>query len=135
MPALGCCRGRSAPRTRAACRLHAVLCEIIPGGVPENITANRAAAIPGAHQPASLAGRAWHDLASDHLADLRRIDALLSQARTKLTAAARTSGTSLTKVLGVGPIVAATVIGVVADVSRFPDADKFASRNDTAPAA
>ena len=39
-------------RTQAACRLHAVLCEITPGGVPKVITANRAAAILAACAPA-----------------------------------------------------------------------------------
>jgi transposase len=126
-------RQLSSLRTQAACRLHAVLCEVTPGGVPKNITANRAAAILAAHQPAGQVDQAWHDLAGDHLADLRRIDALLSEARKKVTAAVRASGTTLTEVFGVGPVIAATVIGDVADVSRFPDADKFASYNGTAP--
>ena len=34
---------------------------------------------------------------------------------------------------GVGPVIAATVIGDVADITRFPTADKFASYNGTAP--
>src|SRR5215472_8436910 len=120
-------------RTQAACRLHAVLCEITPGGVPKIITANRAAAILGSHQPAGPAGQAWHDLAAEHLADLRRIDALLREARTKITAAVRASGTTLTDVFGVGPVAAATVIRDVADIARFPIADRFASYNGTAP--
>jgi hypothetical protein len=66
-----------------------VLCEITPGGVPKNITANRAAAILGAHEPDSPVARAWHDLAEEHPADLRSIDALLGQARKKLTAAVK----------------------------------------------
>lgn len=32
-------------RNQAACRLHAVLCELVPGGVPEEITAAQAARI------------------------------------------------------------------------------------------
>jgi transposase len=126
-------RQLSSLRTQAACRLHAVLCEITPGGVPKNITANRAAAILGAHEPDSPVARAWHDLAEEHLADLRRIDALLGQARKKLTVAVKASGTSLTCVFGVGPVIAATVIGDVADITRFPTADRFASYNGTAP--
>jgi transposase len=120
-------------RTQAACRLHAVLCEIIPGGVPKNITANRAAAILSSHQAADAAGQAWHDLAEEHLDDLRRIDAKHGEARKKIAAAVKASGTSLTSIFGVGPVIAATVIGDVADVSRFPTADKFASYNGTAP--
>ena len=126
-------RQLSSLRTQAACRLHAVLCEITPGGVPKNITANRAAAILDAHQPAGPVGQARHDLAEEHLADLRRIDARLADIKKQLTVAVRACGTSLTQVFGVGPVIAATVIGDVADISRFPDADRFASCNGTAP--
>jgi len=126
-------RQLSSLRTQAACRLHAVLCEITPGGVRKDITANRAATILAAHHPAGTVAQAWHDMAAEHLDDLRRIDAKLLDARKKITAAVKVSGTSLTEVFGVGPIVAATVIGDVTDVTRFPDADKFASYNGTAP--
>jgi transposase len=51
----------------------------------------------------------------------------------KLVVAVRASGTSLTDIFGVGPIVAATVIGGVREVSRFPDRDHFAAYNGTAP--
>jgi transposase len=121
----------SSLRTQAACRLHAVLCELTPGGVPQVITANRAEAILHAHQPDSPAGQAWHDLAAEHLADLRHIDAQLRDTRAKITAAVRASG--LTQVFGVGPVIAATVIGDVGDITRFPTADRFASYNGTAP--
>ena len=126
-------RQLSSLRTQAACRLHAVLCEITPGGVPKVITANRAASILAAHHATDPVAAAWHDLAGEHLADLRAIDDKLSQARKKITAAVRTSGTSLTEVFGVGPVIAATVIGDVADITRIPTADKFASYNGTAP--
>src|SRR5580693_3687494 len=36
-------RDLSRARNQAVCRLHAVLCELIPGGVPEEITAGQAA--------------------------------------------------------------------------------------------
>jgi transposase len=126
-------RQLSSLRTQAACRLHAVLCELTPGGVPQVITANRAEAILHAHQPDNPVAAAWHDLAAEHLTDLRRIDAQLRETRAKITAAVRASGTSLTQVFGVGPVIAATVIGDTGDVSRFPTADRFASYNGTAP--
>jgi transposase len=37
----------------------------------------------------------------------------------------RASGRSLTEVFGVGPVIAATVIGDVSDVSRFRGRDRF----------
>src|SRR5260221_14424670 len=88
-------RQLSSLRTQAAYRLHAVLCELTPGGVPAVITANRAAAILNACQPAGPAAQAWHDLAAEHLDDLRRIDTRLREARKKINAAVRASGTSL----------------------------------------
>ena len=39
----------------------------------------------------------------------------------------------MTEVFGVGAIVAATVIGDVGDISRFPTRDHFAAYNGTAP--
>ena len=47
--------------------------------------------------------------------------------------AVRASGTTLTQVFGVGPVVAATVIGAVRNVSRFPSQGHFAACNGTAP--
>ena len=43
------------------------------------------------------------------------------------------AGTSLTGLFGVGPVVAAAVIGDVRDVSRFAGRDHFAAYNGTAP--
>jgi transposase len=67
------------------------------------------------------------------VADLRRIDTRLLETRKKLTVAVRASGTSLTGVFGVGPVIAATVIGDVRDVTRFASRDRFAACNGTAP--
>jgi len=53
--------------------------------------------------------------------------------RKKLTTAVQASGTTVTQIFGVGPVIAATVIGYVADVSRFPSRDHFAAYNGTAP--
>ena len=53
--------------------------------------------------------------------------------RKKLAAAVRLSGTSLTDLFGVGPFVAATVIGDVADVARFATRARFAAYNSRRP--
>jgi hypothetical protein len=47
----------------------------------------------------------------------------------KLATAVQASGTSLTGIFGVGPIIAATVIGAVREISRFPDRDHLAACN------
>jgi transposase len=65
--------------------------------------------------------------------DLRRIDSQMRDTKKKLTTAVQASGTTLTQIFGVGPVIAGTVIGYVADVSRFPSQDYFAAYNGTAP--
>ena len=73
------------------------------------------------------------ELAAEFLEDMRRLDAQLRGARKKLAAAVKASGTTLTQVFGVGPVIAGTIIGDIADVSRFPGRDHFAAYNGTAP--
>jgi transposase len=120
-------------RTQVVCRLHAVLCELVPGGVSKAITTGQAALLLGSITPSGAVEAARGELAAAFLDDLRRIDVQLPDARKKLAAAVRASGTTLTQVFGVGPVAAATVIGAVRDVSRFPDRDHFAACNGTAP--
>ena len=107
-------------RTQVACRLHAVLCQLIPGGVPKVITTARAARVLRAIRPEGAVQRARCELAVAYLDDLRRIDAQMRETRKKLAAAVAAAGTSLTGLFGVGPVIAAAVIGDVRDVSRFP---------------
>ena len=120
-------------RNQVACRLHAVLCELVPGGVRKEITAAHAARILEAAEPSGAVALARWELAGDFLEDLRRLDAQMSQTKKKLAAAVKASGTTLTEVFGVGPVIAAIVLGEVEDVSRFRDRDHFAAYNGTAP--
>jgi transposase len=120
-------------RTQVVCRLHAVLCELVPGGVSKRITAGQAARILGSITPAGAVAAARCELAAAFIGDLRRIDAQLRDTRKKLTAAVRATGTSLTGLFGVGPVIAAGVIGDVRTVSRFPNRDHFAAYDGTAP--
>jgi transposase len=45
----------------------------------------------------------------------------------------KASGTMLTGIFGVGPILAAKILGIVGDVSRFPSKAHFASYAGVAP--
>jgi transposase len=127
-------RDLSRSRNQVVCRLHAVLCELVPGGVSKRISAAAAARILAQIQPAGAVQAARHELVGEFLADLRRIDAQRRDTHRKLTAAVRASGTTVTEVFGVGPAVAAALIGDVRDISRFPGRDCFAAHNGTAPA-
>ena len=126
-------RDLSRVRNQVTCRLHAVLCELVPGGVSKEIYAAAAARILAQVQPCSAVQAARRELAGEFLADLRRIDSQRRDTRKKLAAAVRASGTTVTEVFGVGPVVAAAVIGDVRDISRFPGPGCFAAYNGTAP--
>ena len=120
-------------RTQVACRLHAVLCELVPGGVSKAITAGQAAHLLESITPADAIAAARCELAAEFTEDLRRIDTQIRDTRNKLAAVVRTAGTSLTGLFGVGPVIAAAVIGDVRHASRFPGRDHFAAYNGTAP--
>jgi transposase len=120
-------------RAQAACRLHQVLCELIPGGIAREITAGQAGQILASITPADAVEAARCGLAAGLAEDLRRIDTAIRQTRKKAAAAVRAAGTSLTGLSGAGPVIAAAVIGDVRQVSRFPDRDHFAACNGTAP--
>jgi transposase len=120
-------------RTQVACRLHQVLCELIPGGVPGKLTAGQAGRILASITPAEAVEAARWELAAELTEDLRGIDTRIRDTRKKTAAAVAAAGTSLTGLFGVGPVIAAAVLGDVRHVSRFPNRDHFAAYNGTAP--
>jgi transposase len=120
-------------RNQVACRLHAVLCELVPGGVPEEITAAQATRILERSTPSGAAGQARGELAAELLDDMRHVDTRIGDSKKKLAAAVKASGTSLTEIFGVGPVIAATVTGDAGDIARFASRDHFAACNGTAP--
>jgi transposase len=126
-------RDLSRSRNQVTCRLHAVLCELVPGGVSKEITAGQAARFLEQVTPAGAVALARLELAGEFPGDLRHLDAQLRASKKKLTAAVRASGTTVTEVFGVGPVIAATVIGDITDITRFPSRDHFAACNGTAP--
>ena len=108
-------------------------CGLIPGGVSRQITAGQAGRILETVTPAGAVQAARWQLAAEHAGDLRDTGGRIRRTRNKTGTAVRATGTSLTGIFGVGPVIAAAVIGDVRDVSRFPSRDHFASYNGTAP--
>jgi transposase len=120
-------------RTQAACRLHVALRELIAGGAPRRLSADRAAKLLRTVRPVEAAATERKRLAGELLADVRRLDREIAAARARVADAVATSGTSLLEVHGVGPIVAGFILGHVGDPARFPTPERFASYNGTAP--
>ncbi len=90
-------------RNQVACRLHAVLCDLLAGGVSKEITAAHAARILDQVTPSGPVAAARCELAGQFAEDLRGLDAQLRDTRKKLAAAVRAAGTSLTGVLRLRP--------------------------------
>jgi transposase len=126
-------RDLNARRTQVVCRLHAVLCELIPGGAAGVIRAAMAVKLLEEIEPEGVMATARYELACEHVIDLLRLDEQLRQAKKHMAMAVKASKTTLTGLYGIGPYVAATVKGEVGDVSKFASRHHFAAYNGTAP--
>ena len=123
-----------AERTRALNRLHGLLRDLVPGGVARTLSADRAARILRSIRPRGVASdRLRRRLASEILRDVRTLDRKIADLNGHIEAEVEASGTTLTEIFGVGPILAATILGTVGDVARFPTKAHFASYSGTAP--
>ena len=68
-------------RTRLASRLHAVLCELTPGGFTGEISAAQATRLLDELEPAGAVAAARHAVAAELVADLRRLDGQLRETK------------------------------------------------------
>jgi transposase len=123
-----------AERTRALNRLHGLLRDLVPGGVSGKLSADRAARILRSIRPKEGASdRLRRRLASEILRDVRTLDRKVADLDGRIEVEVEASGTTLTEIFGVGPILAARIIGTVGNVTRFPSKAHFASYAGTAP--
>ena len=72
-------------------------------------------------------------IARELVADIAQLDTTLAASKRRVAAAVSASGTSLTDIVGIGPICAAIIIGYSGDATRFPTRGHFATYNGTAP--
>jgi transposase len=122
-----------AARTQAACRLHASLRELVAGGAPRRLTADRAAKLLRGVRPVGPVGRERKRLAVELLGDVRRLDRDLVATKTRIRDVVDASDTALLEMHGVGPIVAGLILAHVGDPTRFATRARFAAYNGTAP--
>ena len=122
-----------AERTRILSRLHVLLADLYPGGATRELSATRAAALLRRVRPITVVDVERKRIARELLADVRRLDRQIKTASQAIRQAVREHGTTLTELYGVGPVLAAKLLGHAGDVTRFPDRDHFASYTGTAP--
>ncbi|MCO1658517.1 IS110 family transposase [Pseudonocardia humida] len=120
-------------RVRVVNRLHALLRDLIPGGARRNLTAEQASALLDGVQAMTAPDAQRQQLAVDLVADLRRLDAALAANTTDIAAAVEAQASTLTQIHGIGPVLAAKIIGQTGVVQRFPTRYHYASYCGTAP--
>jgi transposase len=130
----------TALRTQSICRLHAVLCQLTPGGLARNLTATRAGAELRRLRITDPVGLQRRQAALELLAEVRRSDAALAELKNRIQTAVRAADTTVTQVFGVGPIMAARTNDtastfVATDSSTTPCTWRQSPRSATTPPA
>ena len=114
-------------------RLHAALANLSPGGISKELNASDAVRLLNELEPITAVEQIRYDLAHELLDDVERLDVQLKASHKRIKIAVQASGTTLTDLYGVGPILACELIGYTGDVRRFTTRDKFASYAGVAP--
>jgi transposase len=122
-----------AERTRAFNRLHGLLRDLLPGGVPGTLSASRAARILRGIRPKGSSARTRRRLASEIMRDIRTLERKIAGLNEQIEEEVEACATNLIEIFGIGPILAAKIIGTVGSVARFPTKAHFASYSGTAP--
>ena len=120
-------------RTKLCCRLHALVGELVPGGIDKEVVVNQARSLLEGIEPVDVAAAERHRQAVELIAEIEHLDVVVRDSRARITAAVTASGTTLTEIFGVGPIVAAMLIGYTGDPLRFTTANRYAAYTGTAP--
>jgi transposase len=112
-------------RTKQCCRLHALVAELVPGGISKEVVVNQARSLLEGIQAGDAAAAERHRQAVELVDDIDHLDAVLRDSRARITAAVAASGTTVTEIFGVGPIVAAMLVGYSGDPTRFATASRL----------
>ena len=120
-------------RTQAVCRLHAQLAALVPGGLAGQLTAPRARAVLRTIRPIDGVVTERRRQAADLVCDVARLDIEIKDVKLRTRLAVQASKTAIVDVYGVGPMVAALILGHSGDVTRFASRHHYASYNGTAP--
>jgi transposase len=120
-------------RVRAVNQLHALLRALIAGGAPRDLSATTAAALLRTIRPHGAVEQARKAVAKDLVSEIRTLDRQLKANAQAIAGLVAAAGSTLTEVVGVGPIMAGRLISRTGRASRFPTAAAFANYAGAAP--
>jgi transposase len=114
-------------------RLRRLGAGLTPGGMRGELCASKAEAVLVRLRPADEVGRIRLQLARDHLAGITAPGAKMKTIGAQIAAAVAATGTTLTNLSGIGPLIAGRLLAETADVARFATKDHDASDNSHRP--
>jgi transposase len=121
-------------RTQTANRLHRLLTELVPAGAGHRrLTPEIASQLLRRTRPRDPSGRATRRVAVELTGELRRLDHRISTAETDVATAIEATGSTLTELYGIGPVLAGKILARVGPINRFRSEAAFASFTGTAP--
>ena len=120
-------------RTRLVNQLHALLRDLLPGGANTDLTAAAASAVLTSVRPVGPAEAARKQLCRDLVGEIREADKALKDLISRIEAVLSEHGTRLPEVHGIGPVIAAKLLGRTRGATRFPTASAFANYAGVAP--
>jgi transposase len=120
-------------RTRLVNQLHALLRDLVPGGAPTALTTTAASSLLTGVRPVGPVEAARKQMARDLVAEVREADHRLKAITNQIGKTVAEHGSRLTTVDGVGPVIAARLLGRTRGASRFATASAFANYAGVAP--
>jgi transposase len=120
-------------RSRLVARLHALATELSPGGIAKRLNSTDAAKFLAGITPTDAVAQLRCDLIAELADDIARLEAQSKRSERRIRDAVAASGTTVTDIYGIGPVIAAMLIGNTGDIGRFANRDRYAAYNGTAP--
>ena len=121
-------------RTQLVNRLHTLLVELVPAGAGHRrLTIEIAAELLRRTRPRDPARQAVRRVAVELVAELRRLERRISASDADIATAVAATGSTLTELYGIGPVLAGKILARVGPATRFRSAAAFASFTGTAP--
>ena len=119
-------------RVQTVNRLHVLLVPLIPAGA-RHLSADVAAGLLRRVRPHDPAVATLRSLAVELVPEVRHLDRRITTAGVQITTMVAATGSTLTDLYGIGPLIAGTILARVGTVNRFRSAAAFACHNGTAP--
>jgi transposase len=120
-------------RTKQCCRLHALIAELVPGGIDKEVVVIQARSLLEGIVPGDVAGVERHRQAVELVDDIDLLDLVLKDSKARITAAVTASGTTVTEVFGGRSDRRRDVDRLQRRPARFTTSSRYAAYAGTAP--